>query len=187
MKNQTLNIPHTCPRWLLFAFDNPIRTAMQRPKELLKKVIQPGDVVLDVGCGTGYLSLPAAEITGQQGKVIAADLQAEMLYGLQEKAEKKGLSSRIQLLQTAEDHIGVMEPVDVVLAFWMVHEVRDQKGFLSEIYQSLKPGKSLFLVEPRIHVGQAAFEKTVALAESVGYKVVEPRRVFFSRAMLLRK
>ena len=187
MNDQRFSMPHTCPRWLLFAFDNPVRTAIQRPRKILERVIQPADIVLDVGCGTGYLSFPAAEIVGEQGKIIAADLQEDMLCGLKEKAAKKGLTNRIQTLQTTEDHIGVTEPVDVTLAFWMAHEVRDQEGFFKEIYDVLKPGGKFLLVEPRIHVLVRDFKISVNLAEQIGFKTIARPFVAISQAVILQK
>jgi ubiquinone/menaquinone biosynthesis C-methylase UbiE len=187
MTEQKPEIPFTCPWWLIYFFDNPLRRLVQKPEEMFAGLIQCGDMVLDVGCGMGYFTLPMAEMAGKGGKVIAADLQKEMLAGLHRRAQKAGLQARIQYQLCEHNRIGIPEDLDFALAFWMVHEVRDQKGFLNEIYHHLKPGKQFLLVEPRIHVGEAAFNKTVDLAKSLGFQMVESRKVFFSRAVLLRK
>ena len=131
--------PFTCPWWLLFTFDNPFRKLVHQPKEILKTYVNPGDTVLDVGCGMGYFTLELAKMVGESGRVIAADLQSEMLAGLQKRAERVELLPRIQLHRTEQNRIGVDNPIDFALAFWMVHEVQDQTGFLQEIYGVLKP------------------------------------------------
>ena len=90
MKNITES-NFTCPWWLLFTFDNPLRRMIMNPHKLLRPFVTPGDTILDAGCGMGFCSLELARLTGEKGKVIAADLQMKMLKGL----EKKGRKCRI--------------------------------------------------------------------------------------------
>ena len=57
--------------------------------------------MLDVGCGMGLFSLAMAKLVGDQGQVIAVDLQQKMLDVLRRRAEKAGVADRIQLLTSA--------------------------------------------------------------------------------------
>jgi ubiquinone/menaquinone biosynthesis C-methylase UbiE len=177
----------TCPWWLLPTFDNPLRRLVQDPARILAGTVRPGDSILDVGCGMGYFTLTLAEMAGEEGRVIAADLQPQMLAGLRRRADRAGLTQRIQLLVSTPDRIGVTGPIDFALAFWMVHEVRQPEPFLREIFTALKPGGKLLIVEPRIHVPGPAFERTVNLAGSLGFVVTGRPRVRLSRAVLLSK
>jgi ubiquinone/menaquinone biosynthesis C-methylase UbiE len=177
----------TCPWWLIFTFDNPLRKLSQNPQKILGPIVKPGSIVLDVGCGMGYFSLGLAELVGENGKVIAADLQPEMLAGLSKRAKAAGFESRIQPYRCLPDKIGVNEPVDFALAFWMVHEVRQREEFLREIFNTLKPGGKFLIVEPLIHVSGRDFERTVALSREIGFTVDGNPRVSLSRAILLRK
>lgn len=178
---------HTCPWWLLFTFDNPLRSLIHDPQKILRPYVKQGETVLDIGCGMGFFTLDLAQFIGQNGRVIAADLQKQMLTGLQKRAEKAGLDERIQLCLSTPDDIGVDEVVDFALAFWMVHEVRQPTAFLSQIHELLVPGGNLLIVEPIIHVTGRAFEQTVSFAKGVGFRVVDQPRVRFSRAVLLGK
>jgi ubiquinone/menaquinone biosynthesis C-methylase UbiE len=180
-------IQHTCPWWLIFTFDNPLRKWIHDPQQILGDYVNPGDTALDVGCGMGYFTLTLARLVGEDGRVIAADLQEKMLAGLQRRAERAGLLGRIQLQRSAPDRIGVAGPIDFALAFWMVHEVRQPDPFLHEIYAALKPGGRLLIVEPIIHVHGARFERTVSLAQSLGFTVVDRPHVRASRAVLFHK
>jgi ubiquinone/menaquinone biosynthesis C-methylase UbiE len=177
----------TCPWWLLPAFDNPLRKLIQDPIKMLSPFVRAGDIVLDVGCGMGYFSLGLAKLVSEKGRVIAADLQPEMLAGLSKRAKRAELESRIQLHVCEPDKIGVSESVDFALAFWMVHEVRQRQEFLQELYSLVKPGGKFLIVEPLIHVSGADFERTVALSQKIGFIEADRPRVAVSRAILLTR
>lgn len=187
MSSNILNKAHTCPWWLIVTFDNPLRRVIHNPQKILGDYINPGDTVIDIGCGMGYFTLGLAELVGASGKVIAADLQAQMLNGLRRRAEKAKLLERIQLYQSKPDQIGMREQVDFVLAFWMVHEVQDQAPFLDEIYTHLKPGGKMLIVEPKLHVSEKVFAQTVLQAKKIGFQMMSQPKVRASRAILFGK
>jgi cyclopropane fatty-acyl-phospholipid synthase-like methyltransferase len=177
----------TCPWWLIFTFDNPLRKLAHNPQKILSPFVKTGSTVLDVGCGMGYFSLGLAELVGEKGKVIAADLQPEMLAGLSKRAKTAGLESRIHPQISTPDKIGVTDPVDFALAFWMVHEVRQREEFLREIFNTLKSGGKFLIVEPIIHVSGKDFERTVTLSHEIGFITGARPRVSMSRSILLEK
>jgi ubiquinone/menaquinone biosynthesis C-methylase UbiE len=170
---------HVCPWWLIHTFDNPLRRLVQ------KNIVRPGDVCLDLGCGIGFFTIPMAKIVGPSGSVTAADLQPEMLAGVRRRAEKSGLLSRIRWHQVEASGLHFEAAFDFALAFWMVHEVPDQESLLRQIGRALKPGGRFLLVEPKGHVRQAAFDRTVGLAEKTGLTRDKPLDIFFSRAVLM--
>ncbi len=183
----TISGSHTCPWWLLFTFDNPLRRLVHDSQKILRPYVKQGNTVLDVGCGMGFFTLGLAELVGKDGRVFAADLQKQMLAGLRKRARKAGLFECIQLYQSTPDDIGVDEPVDFALAFWMVHEVRQPLLFLRQIHNLLVPGGKFLIVEPRIHVSGKAFAQTVSLAEDAGLRRLKQPKIRASRAVLLEK
>jgi ubiquinone/menaquinone biosynthesis C-methylase UbiE len=174
-----------CPWWLCPTFDNPLRRWIQNPDRILAGLVQPGQTVLDLGCGRGYLSLPLARLVGPTGKVICVDLQERMLAAVRRCAERAGVADRIRLHQAGADGLGLTEAADGAVAFWMLHEVPDQARFLAEVRAGLKPGGRLLVAEPRIHVGSAAFERSVEIARSIGLAPIARPAVALSRAVIL--
>jgi ubiquinone/menaquinone biosynthesis C-methylase UbiE len=129
-----------------FPLDNPIRRLIHSPNKILGGHIKSGQTVLDIGCGPGTFTIAMAKMVGYTGKVIAADVQDEMLQLLRKKAIKQGLESRIITHKCGPDRIGVSERVDFALAFYMVHEVPNAEAFLREVVSILKPGGKVLVV-----------------------------------------
>jgi ubiquinone/menaquinone biosynthesis C-methylase UbiE len=132
----------------------------------------------------GHFTLGMARLVGDSGQVIAVDLQVEMLERVGKRARQAGLESRIRLQRCQPDRIGITEPADFALAFWMVHEVPNTRSFLQEVRGLLKPTAHFLLVEPKLHVSAEAFLKTVEIARSVGLQPVSEPKIAISRAQL---
>ena len=107
---------------------------------LMELGIRQGMTVADIGCGTGYLSLPAARIVGRKGRVYAVDISREMLDEVEKKAEGKNYS--ITTVLSEENSIPLDDAsVDYCLMTFLLHEVEDTGVFLEEIKRILKnPG-----------------------------------------------
>ena len=187
MDNHSNHDHFICPPWLAGMLESPLRKVMHKPERLLSGLVEPGMTVLDIGCGPGFFTLAMARLVGPNGRVIAADLQPEMLARVRAHAEKEGLLERITLHQCEPMRIGLAGPVDFVLAFWMVHEVPDRQAFLNEVYHLLKPGGRLLVVEPQMHVDRINFAETMKLAAGRGFTPLGERKVTISRAMVLEK
>ncbi|NTU50764.1 MAG: methyltransferase domain-containing protein [Desulfobulbaceae bacterium] len=176
-----------CPVALSGSLDNSIRRWLQNPQKILRPYITEGMTVLDVGCGPGFFSLDMAQMVGKSGRVIAADMQEGMLQIVKDKVKGTELEERILLHKCGENNIGFSKPVDFVLLFYMVHEVPNKEHFFNELRTILRPQGQVLIVEPPFHVSKSAFEETVRKATDAGFVVVERPKVFFSRAVLLRK
>ena len=173
-----------CPWWLAYTFDNPFRRLFQNPDRILGDYVKPGHTVLDIGCGLGYFTLAMARMVGEKGKVIAVDLQPQMLKRLRRRAERAGLQLRIHPHLSQKDSLDVKEPVDFVLAFWMVHEVDNQTSFFQEVHGLMKPEARFLVVEPKFHVTDSEFQKTVTIAHQTGLVSLDAPQVRFSRAVI---
>lgn len=177
---------HVCPWWLAYSFDNRLRLLFHNPEKLFGGYVKPGDTVVDIGSGMGFFSIAMARMVGEAGNVIAVDIQSKMLSVLRERAEKQGVEPRIRLHQCRENSLGLTEPVDFALAFWMVHEVPDPENLMRSVRSILKPGALFFYAEPRIHVSRSRFEHNVETAQSAGLKPVSRPPVSLSRAVVFK-
>lgn len=175
-----------CPVSLAGSLDNRIRRWLQNPRKILGPYIKEGMTVLDVGCGPGFFSIEIAQMVGRSGRIIAADLQEGMLQKLRNKIRGTELEERITLHKCEKDKLGLSEKVDFVLAFYMVHEVPDQQGFLNEIKSILKPDGYVFIVEPPFHTSKREFNKTIRRAQDAGLKVINRPKIFPNKVVFMQ-
>ncbi|MDJ0784236.1 MAG: methyltransferase domain-containing protein [Desulfosarcinaceae bacterium] len=155
--------------WLL---DNWLRRLFQAPARVIGDDIRRGDTVLDIGCGPGFFTLEMARLVGDQGRVMAIDLQVPMLERVARKAIRAGLSERIRLHHCQPDRIGLTVQADFALAYYMVHETPSVSSLLREILTMVRPGGRLLVVEPRLHVRRKAFERMCRLGRELGWEEV---------------
>jgi ubiquinone/menaquinone biosynthesis C-methylase UbiE len=178
---------HVCPWWGGYFIDNPFRRLLHNPEKIVGPYVKPGMTVIDVGCGMGLFSIAMAKMVGDQGRVIAVDLQEKMLGVLRRRAERAGVADRIETHKCEQNHLGVDAQADFALAFMMMHEVPDQRRLLGEIHVCLEPGGKFLVAEPKIHVPGLAFQQTVATASELELRVVEEPRVHGCRAVVFEK
>jgi len=178
---------HICPVERAGALDGSLRKLMHNPQKILKPYIKAGMTVLDVGCGPGFFSVEIAKLLNGEGKVIAADVQKGMLNIIKEKIKGTDLEQRIELHQSDFERIGVVEKVDFVLAFWMIHEVINQEKFFDELTSILKTNGLMLIIEPKFHVTKTKFGTMMNKLKEIGFSTIESPKVFFSRAVVLIK
>lgn len=176
-----------CPASYAGFLSTGLRRLVQNPDKILGEFTQEGQACLDIGCGPGFFTLALARIVGAEGRVIAVDLQQEMLDKLKSRAEAEGLASRIRFHNCRADQIGLDDSVDFALAFYMVHEVPDQESFFAEVHSLIKPGGRFLVVEPKFHVSEQAFKGTIDIAHDAGFKLESEPAIFFSRSMLFSR
>jgi arsenite methyltransferase len=110
--------------------------------------IEPGETVLDIGCGAGMDLLLAARRTGSSGHAIGVDMTPAMLELAKRGALKTGLWENIAVRRgIAEDLPVTSESVDVVISNGVLNLSPDKDRAFREIYRVLYPGGRLYLAD----------------------------------------
>jgi ubiquinone/menaquinone biosynthesis C-methylase UbiE len=122
----------------------------ERCSEVLKQLeLKPGMVVCDMGCGNGYYSLMMAEAVGSKGKVLAVDIQPEMLHLLELRCREQGIENIEPILGSLIDPNLPADSVDLLLMVDVYHEFSHPQQMLAGIRKSLKEGGLVALLEYR--------------------------------------
>ena len=179
---------YVCPVSHAWGLDNIFRRLLQDPLKILAPHVKDGMTVLDIGCGPGFFTVAMAELVGDSGRVIATDLQDGMLEKLGKKIRGTQLEKRIMLHKCKEDSLNVPDKADFALAFYMVHEVPDHKGFFNELFSVVKPSGKFLIVEPKVfHVSKKEFEKTVNAGVKAGFNALPGPGMFLGRTVILER
>lgn len=181
---------HVCPVWIGYLLASPIRKLLQNPRRILQPFVNENMIVMDVGCAMGFFSIPMAEMVKPNGRVICLDLQDKMIEVLKKKADKAGLSQYIQTIGSSSESLNLdsfKSVIDFALAFAVLHEVPDQSRFLNEINLALKPKGRLLLSEPKGHVTEIEFEKSLEIGRRNKFDVIARPKINGGLSAVLEK
>ena len=142
---------------------------------------------MDVGCGAGFASIGMARLVGDRGKVVAVDVQPEMLAKVSKRAEQAGLQHRIQPHQSTAEDLGAEGQFDFINAFYMVHEVPDLESFLRQLYACLVLEGHFLVVEPKFHVSRKKFHRMLQIVKNIGFTESSRPSLLASRAVVWTK
>ena len=179
-----------CPWWVGYLLASPVRKLMNDPVGLLTSFVREGMTVFEPGPGMGYFTLELARLVGPTGRVVAVDLQPQMIAGLRRRAERAGLLDRIEARVAPAATInlaGYDGAFDFVLAFAVVHEFPSMDVFFAEAAQAMKQGAKLLLAEPAGHVGADAFGQELSGAARRNLVSCPGPKIWRSRSAILTK
>jgi SAM-dependent methyltransferase len=126
------------------------REREEEPAKLLASLeVQDGQTVCDLGCGNGFYTLQLAELVGPRGRVLAIDIQPEMLQMLADRAEARGVPNVVPIEGAVDDPRLPEGAVDLVLLVDVYHEFSHPPEMLAAIRKSLRPKGRITLVEFR--------------------------------------
>lgn len=136
---------HTGAGWL----ERPSREVEEQPSKIATVLnLKPTDVVADIGAGTGYMSFRLAPLL-PQGKVLAVDIQPEMLDIIDFFKKEQNITNVEPVLANLTDPNLADASVDVALMVDVYHELKYPQEVMQGIIKALKPGGRVVLVEYR--------------------------------------
>ncbi len=159
-----------CPSSFAWLVNNPIRRRYMRL--LLDRVgIQPGERVLELGPGPGTFTMEAARRVGPEGRIIAVDIQSEMIAQVNRRVREAGLTN-------VETHVaGAYElplddaSVDRAFLVTVLPEIPNQARALAELYRVLKPDGVLSITEEFMDPHYPFPSETIRRVEAAGFRL----------------
>ena len=190
----TLGLPHPAAAQLasrpadewIRTLETPSRLESLKIYETLAALkVNPGQIVADIGAGTGVFTIPLAQATKPGGAVYAEDIDQALLDVISEKATEQGMMNVHAVLGEFGDP---NLPVDIDLALIndVLHHIKDRAAYLKTLAAYLKPGGKIAIIEfipeqgghkgePELQVSQEQATKWMADA---GLKPVDQIKLF---------
>jgi len=138
---------HQAAGWL----ERPAREREEQPGRLLKALgLRPGDVVADIGAGSGYFTFRIAQEVGPKGRVYAVDIQKEMLDLIRQRMRAGKRTNIEPVLGKLTDPRLPPASVDLILMVDVYHEFSHPFEMTEAMVKALKPGGRLVFVEYRL-------------------------------------
>lgn len=130
--------------------ERPEREAEEAPSRAISALkVQPGQVVADIGAGSGYYTVRLAKAVGPAGKVYATDIQPGMLELLRGNVARAGLTNVTTVLGAPDDPKLPPGSIDMALMVDVYHELAAPQAFLRRLRPALKRDGRLVLLEFR--------------------------------------
>jgi cyclopropane fatty-acyl-phospholipid synthase-like methyltransferase len=144
---QEMHALHTNPDAYIKALEDPARDAYQKPHEVLTALdVKQGEIIADIGAGSGYFALRMARHVGDAGHVYAVDVSPDMTRFLNERIAAAKLLNISTILAKPDDPL-LPQPVNRFLIVDVWHHIADQPAYLALIKQHLKPGGDVVMID----------------------------------------
>jgi ubiquinone/menaquinone biosynthesis C-methylase UbiE len=129
-------------------WDDPARDAWQRPADVISLLrLEPGMTAADIGAGTGYFIPHLSRAVGASGKVLALDIEPDMVRYLKERAAREGLTNVLPQQVTPEDPKLPAASVHRILCVNTWHHIGARVEYSKRLARSLAQGGMIFIVD----------------------------------------
>ena len=179
-------VSHPCPAAASFIVYNPIRRHYMRP--VLDRVgIRPGERVLELGPGPGLFTIDAAERLGLSGKLIAVDIQPEMIAKVQELMKENQVTNVETRVASGYELPLPDNSIDRAFLVTVLPEIADKEKALRELFRILRPGGIFSDTEEFLDPDYPRAKSVISHAEKVGFELVERFGSFWLYTLNFRK
>lgn len=146
LQQRTTRKPYS-PSRIEKGLESPQREQWQQPDRVVAALgLQQGDIVADVGAGSGYFTFRLAKVVGSGGKVYAVDIQEEMLAYIRAKMQKTGITNIVPVRSAPIDPMLPAASCNSILLVNTYHELVDPVALMKNLRQALKPGGTIAIV-----------------------------------------
>jgi ubiquinone/menaquinone biosynthesis C-methylase UbiE len=128
--------------------DGPARVASLKIDDVVAAMkLQPGQIVADIGAGSGLLSVPVAKVVGPKGRVYAVEIDKGFFPAIMKRAADAGIANVQTVLGEFTDPKLPVRNVDVAFFHDVLHHVQDRGPYLQTLAGYLKPGGRIVVVD----------------------------------------
>lgn len=125
------------------------RDQWQQADEILKNLdVRPSMKVADIGCHEGYMTMKLSPLVGASGKVYAVDVDRNRLNSLDKRLDGESIANVQTVHGESDDPKLPQSELDRVIFLDTYHEIKDYRTVLKHVFEALKPGGRLVMVEP---------------------------------------
>jgi ubiquinone/menaquinone biosynthesis C-methylase UbiE len=125
-----------------------IRRQWQNPEAIFRRIgLKPNQVFVDMGCGDGFFTIPAAYIVGENGKVYSLDIDKDAVSAVRERARREGLKNIVTRVGNAEETMFCEGCGDIVFFANDLHDFEDPSKVLSNARRIIKASGRLVDVD----------------------------------------
>lgn len=135
--------------------------------------IAPGKTVADIGAGSGWFSVRAAQRVTETGLVYAVDINPEAIRYIQQRAEREGIGNVKAVLSKTEDPLLPPQSIDAVLLLKTYHEIAEPVALLKNLRKSLRPGARVGIIDRNGTAEDHGVNQEIVVREAgeAGYKL----------------
>jgi arsenite methyltransferase len=124
------------------------RDKEQKPDEVLKLInVKPGQVIVDIGAGSGYFTRRFAAAVGPAGKAIGVEIDSAMVRSMNADAKRLSLTNYEARLVPPDDPMLAASSVDAIFLCDTYHHISDRAAYFAKVRQALKPGGRLVILD----------------------------------------
>ncbi len=128
--------------------ERPDRLAGMRVDDILNQLgLESGDIVADIGAGSGAISRPMARAVAPGGKVLAVEVDQELLDYIDERSKQEELGNIVTVLGGFQDPKLPTNEVDVAFFHNTLHHIEDREGYLKLLASHLKPDGRVVVID----------------------------------------
>ena len=184
----TSSEPEPFPASMAWLLDNPLMR-MHANRLARRLPIERGMRVADVGCGPGRLTIPVARLVGDEGEVLAVDLQDRMLAIVERRAARAHLGNVRTLQAAAGDGAVPAGRYDVALLVTVLGEIPSERrgAAMAEIAAALRPGGRLVVIDAIFDPHRQSREAVLLLGGPAGFDLERQDRGLGTSVIQLRK
>jgi cyclopropane fatty-acyl-phospholipid synthase-like methyltransferase len=173
---------HRDPKAYIAILEDPKRDAYQKPHEVLKALnLKQGEVIADIGAGSGYFALRFAQHVGEAGRVYAVDVDPDMIVHMNRRIRDLKLKNAVTVLAPPDDPFLPESSIDRVFFCDVWHHIEKQARYLELTKRVLKPGGQIVMIDfhkKELPVGpplelKIAREDLLRQMESQGFRVLK--------------